>query len=76
VLAASFLERSGRGGNRNNYEAFSTARGFDLTSCVSAEQAVFIAWASDYSPIKPLNRFSARRSQRSTVFRVITQIER
>ena len=76
VLAASFLERSGRGGDRNSYEAFSTARGFDLTSCVSAEQAVFIAWASDYSPIKPLNRFSARRSQRSTVFRVIAQIER
>jgi hypothetical protein len=82
VLAASFIERSGRWANTvdgrriSNYETFSTLRGFDLSHCINAEQAVFIAWAPGYSLIKPLNRFSARRSHRDTVLRVVAQIER
>jgi hypothetical protein len=72
VLAASFIERTGR--RVNNYESFTAMHGFDLSHCVNAEQAVLIAWAPGYSLIKPLNRFSARRSHRDTVFRVVTQI--
>jgi hypothetical protein len=74
VLAASFIERTGR--RMHNYETVTTLRGFDLNHCINAEQAVLIAWAPGYSLIKPLNRFSARRSHRDTVFRVIAQIER
>jgi hypothetical protein len=74
VMAASFLGRSGS--HANNYETFSSSRGFDLSPCLGAGQAVLVAWAPGFSLINPLNRFAARRGHRDTVFRIIANIER
>jgi hypothetical protein len=54
---------------------FVTTPGQDLTEFVERGDAVLLAWASDYAPIKPMHRFSPRRVHRDTLFRVTTEIK-
>lgn len=66
AMATSFLGAS-RGGQSQN---FIRSPGYDLTPLLERGDAVLLAWVPDYSPVKPLNQFSPRRSRRDTLFRV------
>jgi hypothetical protein len=48
--------------------------GLDLSPLLDQGNAVLLAWEAGYSPIKPLNQFSARRSQKNTLWRVAIPI--
>jgi hypothetical protein len=49
--------------------------GLDLSSVAAHGNAVLLAWAADYSPVKTLRRFSPRRSQQNTLWRVAVPIQ-
>ena len=49
--------------------------GLDLSAALNHGQAVLLAWASGYSPIRPMNQFTPRRSQRDTLWRVVVPVE-
>jgi hypothetical protein len=67
-MAASFVEQL----NTPNtpYNNFAAPPGFELSPLVQRGDAVFLAFAPDYAPVKPLNKFSARRNHRNTLLRV------
>jgi hypothetical protein len=67
-VAASFVTQLNSPGNQ--WQNFSTPPGFDLNPVVQRGDAVVLAFAADYAPVKPLNQFTARRNNRSTLFRV------
>jgi len=71
TLAASFI--SLLGGQPNNW-SFVAPPGLDLSSVIEHGNAVLFAWASDYSPIKPMYRFSPRRSHRDTMWRIAVPV--
>ncbi len=50
---------------------FYTPAGLDLSSCAARGDGVLLAWAGDYSPILPLNKFQPRRLQRNTFWRLV-----
>jgi hypothetical protein len=54
----------------NQWQSFSAPPGFDLNDAVDRGDAVVLAFAADYAPVKPLNQFTPRRNNRSTLFRV------
>ena len=68
TAAASFVTQLNTPGNQ--WANFSTPPGFDLNDAVQRGDAVVLAFASDYAPVKPLNQFTARRNNRSTLFRM------
>ncbi len=68
TVAASFVTQLNT--PNNQYQNFSTPPGFDLNPVVQRGDAVVLAFAADYAPVKPLNQFTARRNNRSTLFRV------
>jgi hypothetical protein len=72
-VAASFLSQIGNEQTYGNY--FVAPSGLDLTSLIQQGGAVLLAWADDYSPVKPMNLFSPRRSHRCTLWRVPIQIQ-
>ena len=47
----------------------------DLSPLLDQGDAVLLAWAADYSPVKPLNRFSAHRGRSDTLLRVAAEIK-
>jgi hypothetical protein len=63
TIAASFI--SSMDGDR-----FITPPGLDLSSVMEHGNAILLAWESGYSPIKPLNQFSARRGRTDTLWRL------
>jgi hypothetical protein len=71
-VAASFLSELG---SQQNYMNFLTPPGLDLTPLMDQGEAVLLGWAADYSPAKPMNRFTPRRSHRDTLWRIATQIK-
>lgn len=75
VMASSFL-----GPARGQNQTFIRPPGYDLTAQIERGDAVLLAWVPDFTPGKPLNQFSPRRSRRDTLFRVLapaqTQVER
>ncbi|MDB6032309.1 MAG: hypothetical protein JWM16_2647 [Verrucomicrobiales bacterium] len=77
ATAASFISKSNpqQMNNYNGYGNFVAPHGFDLSPLVGRGDAVLFAWAGGYTPIKPLNKFSARRGQRNTMFRVAMPVE-
>jgi len=68
TVAASFVAQLNT--PNNQYQNFSTPPGFDLNPAVQRGDAVVLAFAADYAPVKPLNQFTPRRNNRSTLFRV------
>jgi hypothetical protein len=67
-MAASFLARLG--GPQESMRHFISPPGLDLSAVVEHGNAVLLAWARDYSPVKPLRQFTPRRSQKNTLWRV------
>jgi hypothetical protein len=49
--------------------------GLDLTRVVERGNAVLLAWAADFAPVKPMNQFSTRRSSKQTLWRVAVEIQ-
>jgi hypothetical protein len=67
TVAASFISQMAR---RDNYMMnFIAPPGLDLSPVVERGSAVLFAWAADYSPVKPMNQFSPRRTHRDTLWR-------
>ena len=71
-MAASFLSQLS---SQQNSEHFIAPPGLDLSPALEQGQAVLLAWAEDYSPVKPIYQFSPRRSSRDTLWRVAVPIE-
>ena len=72
TMAASFLSQMG--GQQNAMRTFITPPGLDLSSVVEHGSAVLLAWAGDYSPVKPLYQSSPRRSHRNTLWRITVPV--
>src|SRR5207247_4314400 len=69
TVAVSFISRMGR--QQQNYMGnFVAPPGLDLSPVIERGSAVLFAWAADYSPVKPINQFSPRRTHRDTLWRV------
>lgn len=66
-VAASFL---GQLGNPQMNFNFTASPGLDLSPVIEQGGAVLLAWAPDYSPVKPIYQFSPRRCQKNTLWRV------
>jgi hypothetical protein len=73
TVAASFISQMTQ--PQSYMGSFISAPGLDLSPVVERGNAVLFAWASDYSPIKPLNQFTPRRSHRSTMWRVAVAVQ-
>jgi hypothetical protein len=54
--------------------AFVSPPGLDLSPLALRGDAILLAWAPNHAPIKPMNKFSARRSSRNTLFRLTTPV--
>ena len=72
-MAASFLSQLSQ---TQNYDySFLAPPGLDLSPALQHGRAVVLAWAGNYSPVKPMNQFSPRRSHRDTLWRVAVPIQ-
>jgi hypothetical protein len=73
AIAASFLNQLGHqpGYGGNNFIA---PPGLDVSAVVEHGNALLLAWAEDYAPIKPMYQFSPRRSHRHTLWRMAVEI--
>jgi len=69
-VAASFLSHLYRDSYQNN---FISPPGLDLSDLVEHGNALVLAWAADYAPVKPMYQFSPKRSQHHTLWRVAVQ---
>jgi len=67
-VAASFLSEMAYDQSYGNN--FIASPGLDLSPVVRHGGAVLLAFADDFSPIKPIYKFTPRRSHRSTLWRV------
>jgi hypothetical protein len=72
TVAASFISQMF---DQGNYMRFIAPPGLDLTSVVDHGNAVVFAWADNYAPVKPIYKFSPRRSQRHTMFRLAVPVQ-
>lgn len=55
--------------------SFVSPPGLDLSPVLAREgAAVFLAWASDYSPVPSLRQFTPKRSQRHTLWRKVVEL--
>ena len=71
-MAASFLSRLSS--PQNSMRHFISPPGLDLSSVAEHGNAVLLAWAENYSPVKPLRQFTPRRSQKNTLWRVAVPV--
>ena len=55
-------------------QRFITPPGLDLSPLLTQGNAVLLAWESDYSPIRPINQFSTRRSHKDTLWRIAAPV--
>jgi hypothetical protein len=73
TMASSFLSQMG--GMPNAMRSFITPPGLDLSPVAEHGSAILLAWAGDYSPVKPLYQFSPRRSHRNTLWRMAVPVQ-
>jgi hypothetical protein len=73
TVAASFLSQMGV--QQNYMGRFVSPPGLDLSPVVEHGGAVLFAWAGDYSPVKPMNQFSPRRTHRDTLWRIAVPVQ-
>jgi hypothetical protein len=73
TMAASFLSRLSEAQDSTRH--FITPPGLDLSSVAEHGNAVLLAWAGDYSPVKPLRQFNPRRSSKNTLWRVAVPVK-
>ena len=55
----------------NPYNNFATPPGYDLSPLTRRGDTVLLAWVAGFSPIKSMNKFSPRRTQKDTLLRVV-----
>src|SRR5262249_17591108 len=55
-------------------DRFVTPPGLDLSPLLTQGNAVLLAWEPGFSPIKPINQFSTRRSHKDTMWRVVAPV--
>ena len=76
TVAVSFVSQLGQAQPyQQMYQSFVAPPGLDLSSVVEHGGAVLMAWAEDYSPIKPIYQFSPRRSHRDTLWRLALKVQ-
>ncbi|HOX59612.1 MAG TPA: hypothetical protein P5205_21285 [Candidatus Paceibacterota bacterium] len=68
TMAASFLSQMSR--TSDSMRHFITPPGLDLSPLAERGNAVLLAWAADYAPVKPMRQFTPRRTLRNTLWRV------
>lgn len=73
TVAVSFLSQLDRSQMYQN--SFISPPGLDLSPVIEHGGAVLLAWAEDYSPIKPINQFAPRRLHRDTLWRLPLKLE-
>jgi hypothetical protein len=73
TMAASFLSRLG--GPQESMRQFISPPGLDLSAVVEHGNAVLLAWAGDYSPVKSMRQFTPRRIQKNTLWRVSVPVQ-
>jgi len=72
TIAASFLSVLA---HHETYEGyFITPPGLDLSSLAKHGNAVVFAWAPDYAPVKPIYRFTPKRTHQDTMWRVAAPV--
>jgi hypothetical protein len=71
--AASFLSQlaNNEGGAAN----FSQPTGLDLSRVAERGNAIVLAYAADYAPVKPLYQINPRRAHRNTLWRVAVPLK-
>jgi hypothetical protein len=76
AVAVSFISQLTHGNQQTpgNYQNFIAPPGLDLSSVAAHGNAVLLAWAGDYSPVKPIYHFSPRRKNQDTLWRVAVPI--
>jgi len=75
-MAASFLSLISPQGNYGPYNSgFISPPGLDLSSIIEHGNAVLLAYADAYSPVKPMYQFTPRRSHQSTLWRVAVPVQ-
>jgi len=75
-VAASFISQIGAPNDNYAYMGnFIAPPGLDLSSIIERGGAVVLAWAENYSPVKPMYQFSPRRSHADTLWRVAVEIK-
>ena len=70
VMAASLIGYLGSATTAPGFGQFVTPPGLDLSPMVSRGNAVFMAWTENYAPVKPIHKFSPRRSRKDTLLRL------
>jgi hypothetical protein len=71
-MAASFLERLSS--PQDSMQRFISPPGLDLSAVTGHGNAVLLAWAEDYSPIKSMRQFAPRRIQKHTLWRIAVPV--
>ena len=73
AIAASFLaDMNVPEGGWSSFEVF---RGLDLSRYADADHAILLAWDPGNSPAPPLNRFTAKRTHRDTLLRLVVTVK-
>jgi hypothetical protein len=82
-MAASFLSRL-RSPQQPGYQQpayqysqrqFIAPPGLDLSAVAGRGNAVLLAWAADYAPVKTMRQFTPRRSHQNTLWRVTVPVQ-
>jgi hypothetical protein len=73
AIAVSFISQLSRSQMYQN--TFVATPGLELSPVLEHGGAVLLAWAEGYAPIKPIEQFSPRRSQRDTLWRLALKVE-
>ena len=73
TVAASFLSQLN--GPDSSVMNFAQPAGLDLSSVAEHGNAILLAWAPDYAPVKPLHQFTPRRSHENTLWRLAVPLK-
>lgn len=73
AVAASFISQMSQ--QENDMHSFIAPPGLDLSSVAERGEAIVLAWADGYAPVKPMYQFSPRRSHRQTLWRIAVPIK-
>jgi hypothetical protein len=73
AMGVSFL--SYLGAPEQQAGSFVSPPGLDLSPVLARDgAAVFLAWASDYSPVPSLRQFTPKRGHRHTLWRMVVEM--
>jgi hypothetical protein len=73
AMAASFLAKMNV--SDQGWQNFEVFRSLDLSRFVGADHAILLAWDPGHSPAAPLNRFTAKRTHRDTLLRLVVPVK-